>query len=63
MINSYWKDLKFAVHETNARPWRRMIDTSLESPDDFREPGTEVRLGSPEYVVPARSIVVLTREA
>jgi glycogen operon protein len=63
MINSHWKDLTFGVQETNGRPWRRMIDTSLESPDDFREPGTEVPLDSPAYVVATRSIVVLIRDA
>lgn len=61
MINAYSKDLTFDVQETNGRPWRRLIDTSMESPDDFCEPGAEVRLDGLSYVVPARATVVLIR--
>ncbi|MGH9463862.1 MAG: glycogen debranching protein, partial [Vicinamibacteria bacterium] len=61
MINAYSKDLTFVVQETNAGPWRRVIDTSRESPDDFREPGAEVPLDSRSYLVPARATVVLIR--
>jgi glycogen operon protein len=61
MINAYWTDLTFTVQEGEARQWRRVIDTSLASPEDFCEPGEEVRLISPDYVVKARSIVVLMR--
>ncbi|MGH9319007.1 MAG: glycogen debranching protein [Vicinamibacteria bacterium] len=61
MINAYSKDLTFQVQETNGRPWRRLIDTSLESPDDFCEPGAEARLDGLSYVVAARSTVVLIR--
>ncbi len=61
MINAYWTDLTFTVQEGEARQWRRVIDTSLASPEDFCEPGEEVRLTSQAYVVKARSIVVLIR--
>ncbi|MFP4011134.1 MAG: glycogen debranching protein GlgX [Spirochaetaceae bacterium] len=41
--------------------WRRIIDTYLESPEDVREPGTEVPpVGQTSYSVRARSLVVLT---
>jgi len=39
--------------------WRRVIDTSLASPDDIVEPGSEAGIQSSEYVVKGRSIVVL----
>jgi len=61
MLNAYWKDLTFTIQEGAPAEWRRVIDTSLESPEDFCEPGKEVRLTSPDYVVKARSIVVLIR--
>jgi isoamylase len=61
MINAYWEDLAFAIQEGEARQWRRVIDTSLESPADFCEPGEEIRLTSADYIVGARSVVVLTR--
>jgi glycogen operon protein len=61
MINARGEDVTFDIQETNGRPWRRVIDTSLESPEDFREPGTEVLLPGPSYRVSARSTVVLVR--
>lgn len=40
-----------------------MIDTSLCSPEDFREPGQEQAIQSLDYRVKARSIVVLRSES
>ena len=61
MINAYWEDLTFTIQDGPANRWRRVIDTSLDSLYDFREPGAEVPVTSPHYVVKARSIVVLLR--
>ena len=61
MINAYWEDLNFTIQEGKGGPWQRVIDTSLDSPNDVCEPGAEVRLTSQTYVVKARSIVVLSR--
>jgi hypothetical protein len=61
MINAYWEDLRFTIQEGKGGPWQRVIDTSLDSPDDVCEPGAEVRVTSQTYVVKARSIVVLSR--
>jgi glycogen operon protein len=61
MINAYWENLCFTVQEGEGGPWQRVIDTSLDSPDDVCEPGAEVRLTSPTYVVNARAVVVLSR--
>jgi isoamylase len=61
MINAYWEDLSFTIQEGEGGEWQRVIDTSLDSPDDVCEPGAEIRLTSPTYVVKARSIVVLSR--
>lgn len=63
MINAYWGDLEFAVQEHEGKGWRRVIDTSLPSPADFFEPGTEPRLEGPDYLVRARSLVVLIRSS
>jgi len=59
MVNAYWEDLSFTIQEGTAQDWRRVADTSLPGPQDFAEPGTEPRLQSLEYLVKARSIVVL----
>jgi len=39
-----------------------VIDTSLDSPLDFLETGSETALPSLDYRVAARSVVVLTRK-
>ncbi len=61
MINAYWEDLPFTIQE--AGPWKRVIDTSLDSPDDICEPGAEAPIATSTYLVRARSVVVLSRAA
>jgi glycogen operon protein len=63
MISAYWEPLRFTVQEqaSDRRAWKRAIDTSLESPLDIAEPGSELVLGTPDYVVTPRSVVVLVR--
>ena len=63
MINAYWEDLMFTIQEGHASDWRRVINTSLPSPEDFREPGQEQVVQSLHYQVKARSVVVLLRKA
>lgn len=60
MINAYWEDLSFTIQKGKGGRWQRVIDTSLDSPDDVCEPSAEVRLTSQSYVVKARSTVVLS---
>ena len=60
-LYAMWEDLPFTIQEGPAHRWRRVIDTSLDSPCDFRDPGGEMLVTSPHYVVKARSIVVLVR--
>jgi isoamylase len=59
MINAYWEELEFQVQESSNRQWKRIVDTSLPSPDDFSERGDPLRTAS--YRVAPRSIVVLLR--
>ena len=64
MCNAYWERLNFALPNVPAGEdaWRQWIDTALPSPQDiwaFRE---APRVERTEYVVQARSIVVLARE-
>ena len=63
MINAFGEDLPFTIQEGQATDWRRVIDTSLRSPEDFPEPGREQVIQSLHYHVKARSIVVLVRAA
>lgn len=62
MINSSSEDLRFVVQRSDrAKPWYRVIDTSLPSPADFCETGRGWRINGehPAYPVKSRSIVVL----
>jgi isoamylase len=59
MINAYWEPLAFEIQEGTAQDWRRIVDTSLPTPDDFSERG--VPLERTQYLVTARSIVAVLR--
>jgi glycogen operon protein len=61
MINAYWEDLDFVIQEGAAADWRRVVDTSLDSPFDYAEPGAEPEIASLTRTVSARSVVVLLR--
>ncbi|MDF2973382.1 MAG: hypothetical protein K0R61_3832, partial [Microvirga sp.] len=41
------------------RTWKRVVDTSLASPQDITKVGDEALLSNSSYVVGARSVVVL----
>ena len=59
MINAYWEELQFRIHEGTLRDWVRIVDTSLPSPDDFAELGVPLKHAT--YQLAPRSIVVLVR--
>jgi isoamylase len=61
MINAHWEDLPFSIQEGRADEWRRVVDTSLPSPEDIAEPGKETPIFSLDRLVKARSIMVLER--
>jgi len=61
MINGSTGDLEFELQEGEAREWQRVIDTSLPSPLDIREPGREDEIPDRVYCVRKRSIVLLLR--
>ena len=59
MVNAYWEPLTFAIQEGVASQWRRVVDTSLPSPDDISPLGLPV--GALQYLVGPRSVVVFVR--
>jgi glycogen operon protein len=59
MINSYWEELEFQIHEGTAQEWKRIADTALPSPDDFSEHG--LPLAQAKYLAAPRSVVILLR--
>lgn len=60
MINAYWHDLTFTLQEGDPDDWKRVVDTSLPSPDDFSDPLTPI--SSLSYLVKARSVVAFLRQ-
>jgi glycogen operon protein len=59
MINAHWEERAFEIQEGKPEEWMRVADTSLGSPDDISEPGSEPPLASSSYLVAARSVVIL----
>jgi isoamylase len=59
MLNMYWDALDFQIPQVDGRRWARAVDTSLPSPDDIAEPGSEAPLDGTTYTVTGRSVVIL----
>lgn len=63
MVNGYWEALDFTIQDVGERPWRRIVDTSLESPCDIADAVHAEPVGSSHYRVASRSVVVMTRSS
>ena len=62
ILNAYWGSLDFELPlmDKDARePWRRWIDTSLDSPQDIVEWQTALSVSAGTYRAGPRSVVVL----
>ena len=62
IFNAYWGMLEFELPPTDEQgltPWRKIIDTSQDSPEDFCEIETAPLVLSNGLTVAARSVVVL----
>ena len=66
VFNAYWEPLEFQLptewHATG-HPWRRWIDTSLESPDDIQDWPSAPVVAARTYRAGPRSVVVLIAAA
>ncbi len=63
-MNAYWRPLGFRIPSSpTGRPWRRVVDTSLPSPDDILEEdhGPRIPIGQ-IYRVEAQSLIILVSE-
>ncbi|MBN2549346.1 MAG: glycogen debranching protein GlgX [Anaerolineales bacterium] len=59
MINAYWEALEYELPPpAPGKRWRRLIDTSLPSPDDFIQPAAALA-AQERCRVEARSVVIL----
>jgi glycogen operon protein len=64
MMNAYSEPLEFELPSSDDRwgsPWRRWIDTALESPLDIVEWQKAHAISGRKYRVDARSVVMLFR--
>ena len=62
MLNAYWEPLEFELLPPPADPpstWRRVVDTYLESPQDFCPFAEAPVIETPTYEAQARSVVLL----
>jgi glycogen operon protein len=60
VMNAYWEPLEFALPAAEgARPWRRWIDTSLQSPEDIVPWQTAPVHAARAYRARPRSVIVL----
>jgi glycogen operon protein len=58
ILNAYWEPLTFEL-PVLSRPWRRWIDTGLNSPEDIVDVGSSPLVSGFSYRAEARSTVVL----
>jgi len=63
MINAYWQPLDFTIQEGVPEDWKRVVDTSLPSPNDIMEQTEAPNIHTLVYSVGPRSVVVLKRPA
>jgi glycogen operon protein len=64
ILNAYWESLEFELPPVSAEtPWRRWIDTSLESPDDIIEWRAALPVATPTYRAGPRSVIALYARA
>jgi isoamylase len=60
ILNQYWEPLDFELPPaSDGNPWRRWIDTSLDSPNDIDESETAQPIMTPTYRAGPRSVIVL----
>ena len=61
MINSGTGPIDFGIYEGVVGEWKRVVDTSLPSPQDFCEACAQTAIPEAHYAVSERSVVVLLR--
>ena len=59
MLNAYWEALAFELPRAEGAVWRRLIDTSLASPDDICAEAEAPPVAGLTYLAQPRSIVYL----
>ena len=65
MVNAYWEALRFEIPVVGeaGEPWRRCVDTFLDSPDDICDWDKSPIVSGATYPVQPRSVVLLVARA
>lgn len=61
MVNAGASHRSFAFQEAGPDEWRRVVDTSLPTPQDIVEPENAAQVPSVDYLVSGRSVAVFIR--
>lgn len=61
MVNAYWETLKFQLPHPGTKKWYKVVDTSVESPNDFCKPGSGEKITTRYVKVRDRSIMLLMK--
>ena len=60
VLNAYWEPLVFQLpHPKQGKHWHRLVDTALDSPDDFQPVAIAPQVNTRTYPTAARSTIVL----
>jgi glycogen operon protein len=61
IFNAFWEPLAFELPPSGSGldPWRRIVDTGLDGPDDFRPFVDAPSIAGPDYAAGPRSVAVL----
>ncbi|TWU66045.1 Glycogen debranching enzyme [Crateriforma conspicua] len=59
ILNAYWQPMEFELPPLDVGPWRRWIDTSLESPDDIVHQDCAPTVATNHYLAESHSVVML----
>jgi glycogen operon protein len=62
LLNADSQAAEFGIYEGNVGDWKRVVDTSRPSPDDFLDAAQRAPHDSHYYTVPEHSAVVLIRD-
>ncbi len=61
IVNMFWEPLDFTIGEGGVGEWKRIIDTSADSPNDIFELANAPIVNSQQITSPARTVIVLQR--
>ncbi len=59
ILNAWWEPLEFELPPTHNGPWRRWIDTALDSPHDIVPVEVAPAISTASYKAESRSVVML----